>query len=113
MNDLKLQIKLEDFEKIDMRMGTVLSAEGIEGSDKLIKMEVDFGDTGKRQILAGIKAWYKIENLVGKQLPFVLNIEPREMMGLESQGMILAVDYKDKAVVLLPQENTENGAVIR
>jgi len=51
-------------------------------------MEVDFGDVGKRQILAGIKAWYDPSSLVGKQFPFVINIEPRKMMGFESQGML-------------------------
>ena len=113
MTDLKPQIKFEDFEKVDMRIGTVLSAEEVAESEKLIKMEVDFGELGKRQIIAGIKEWYKPEALVGKQLPFVINIESRKLMGLESQGMILAVDYADKAIILLPQNEAENGAIIR
>ncbi|MBW6441316.1 methionine--tRNA ligase, partial [Patescibacteria group bacterium] len=90
MNEPKPIIKFEDFAKIDIRLGTILSAEGVEGSEKLIKMEVDFGEIGKRQIIAGIKAWYSPETIVGKQLPFIINIEPRKMMGLESQGMVLA-----------------------
>lgn len=113
MDAQKPQIKFEDFAKVDMRVGTVLSAECVGGSEKLIKMEVAFGEMGKRQIIAGIKAWYKPEDLAGKQLIFVVNIEPKKMMGLESQGMVLAVDYDDKAVIILPQEKVDNGATIR
>ncbi len=113
MTEMKPLIKFDDFAKVDMRIGTVLLAEEIEGSEKLIKMEVDFGDLGKRQILAGIKSWYKPEELVGKQLPFVVNIEPRKMMGLESQGMILAADSDDKAVILLLEQTVINGTLIK
>lgn len=113
MNESKSLIKFDDFAKVDMRIGTVVLAKEIEGSEKLIRMEVDFGKLGKRQILAGIKSWYKPEDLVGKQLPFVINIEPRKMMGLESQGMILAADSDDKAVIFLPEESVENGTFIK
>lgn len=113
MTEMKPLIKFDDFAKVDMRVGTVVSAEDIEGSEKLIKMEVDFGDLGKRQILAGIKSWYGPEDLVGKQLPFVINIEPRKMMGLESQGMILAADSNDGAVILLPDQTVINGTLIK
>jgi len=113
MNEPKSLIKFDDFNKIDLRVGTVIFAEEVEGSEKLIRMEVDFGLLGKRQILAGIKAWYKPQDLMNKQLPFVLNIEPRKMMGLESQGMILAVDSGDKAVIFFLDESVENGAPIR
>lgn len=113
MNDPKTLIKYEDFSKVDMRIGTVLSAEEVEGSEKLINMKVDFGPLGERQILAGIKVWYRPEDLINKQLPFVINIEPRKMMGFESQGMILAVDSDDKAVIFLPEESVENGTAIK
>ena len=113
MNDAKPIIKFEDFSKVDMRIGTVISAEEIPGSEKLLKMEIDFGDVGKKQILTGIKTWYKPSDLVGKQFPFVINIEPRKMMGFESQGMILAADSNNVAVVLLPEKNVENGISIR
>lgn len=113
MNEARPSIKFEDFSKVDIRIGTVSSAEEIEGSDKLIKMQVDFGDMGTRQILAGIKAWYSPEDLVGRQIPFIINIEPRKMMGFESRGMVLAVDSDEKAVLLLPEESVENGALVK
>lgn len=113
MNELKPQINLEDFAKLDIRAGTVLSAEEIEGSEKLLKLSVDFGDFGKKQILSGIKLWYKPEDLEGKQYIFILNIEPRKMMGLESQGMILAVDSDERPVLLAPLEKVKNGSIVR
>ena len=102
-----------DFNKIDIRIGTVTSAEEVEGSEKLIKMEVDFGETGKRQILAGIKAWYKPEDLKGKQLPFIINIEPRKLMGFESQGMVLAADSNDNAVLFMLDKSVEDGTPVK
>lgn len=113
MNEVKPLIKFEDFEKVDMRIGTVLSVEEIEGSDKLLKLDVDFGEIGKRQILSGIKEWYKKDDLVGKQLAFVINIEPRKMMGFESQGMIMAVDSSSKPLLLKIEENTKDGSEIK
>ena len=113
MNEVKPLIKFEDFEKVDMRIGTVLSVEEIEGSDKLLKLDVDFGEIGKRQILSGIKEWYKKDDLIGKQLAFVINIEPRKMMGLESQGMIMAVDSSPKPLLLKIEENTKDGSEIK
>ncbi len=113
MTDLKPTIKFEDFSKVDMRIGKVISAEDIEGSDKLIRLEIDFGEIGKRQIIAGIKAWYKPQDLLDKQMAFVLNIEPKTMMGLESQGMVLAADSKDNAVILLTESSVENGTPIK
>jgi methionine--tRNA ligase beta chain len=113
MNESKSTIDFEDFSKIDIRIGTVVSAEELEGSEKLIKMKVDFGEMGDRQILAGIKAWCKPENLEGRQFPFIVNIETRKMMGFESQGMIMAVDSDDRVTLLLPEESVSNGAFVK
>ena len=113
MNEAKPLIKFDDFSKVDMRIGCVESAEEIEGSDKLIKMQVDFGDMGKRQILAGIKSHYAPADLIGKKFPFVVNIEPRTMMGYESQGMILAADFEDMPVIFHLDKDVNNGTVIR
>jgi methionine--tRNA ligase beta chain len=96
MTPVKPEISYEDFSKIDVRVGTILAAEKVEGSEKLIKLEVDFGEFGKRQILTGMARWYKPEDFVGMQTTFVLNLKPRKMMGLESQGMIFAVGLSDE-----------------
>lgn len=93
-------------------MGTVLVAEPVEGSEKLLRLEVDFGNE-KRQIISGIAKWYQPQDLVGKQLPFIVNLEPRNMMGLESQGMLIATGVGDEAVLLFPDKEIPAGANIR
>ena len=115
MKEAKPQVKYEDFAKVDVRIGTILTVERLEKSEKLMKLEVDFGELGKRKILAGIAAWYQPEELIGLQTTFVFNLEPRKMMGLESQGMLFAVGFNDdsKPVLLMPRENTENGDGVR
>lgn len=111
MKEAKQTINYDDFSKIDVRIGTIISAENVEKSTKLLKLEVDFGELGKRQILTGIAQWYKPEELVGMKTTFVINLEPRKMMGLESQGMIFALGLDDdkKPVFLLPKDEVENG----
>lgn len=104
-------INYDDFAKVELRIGTILEAEDIEGSEKLLKLQVDFGDE-KRQILSGIKKWYKAEKLVGKQAVFVTNLEPRQMMGLESNGMILCAD-SGKPVILKPSSKVPAGSRVK
>lgn len=85
-------ISIDDFHKLEIKIGQIKSAETIEGSDKLLKLSVDFGEESPRQVLSGIKNYFlNPEDLVGKKCAFATNLEPRKMMGLESQGMILAV----------------------
>jgi methionine--tRNA ligase beta chain len=106
-------INIDDFVKVEIRVGTVLEAEEVEGSEKLIRQIVDFGEE-KRQILSGIKKWYKPAQLVGKQFVYVYNLEPRMMMGLESQGMIMASEGKDgKPILLKPSSKVPPGSKIR
>ncbi len=83
-------ISFPDFQKIELRIGTIFSAEKIEGSEKLLKLSVDFGEAAPRQVVSGIAKTEKPASLVGKQFLFVTNLEPRMIMGLESQAMILA-----------------------
>ena len=84
-------ISIEDFAKLDIRVGTVVEATVPEGSDKLIRTVIDFGeDVGKRMVFSGIKEFYAPEDLVGRQLAYVLNLVPRKMMDEESQGMLVA-----------------------
>ncbi len=105
-------ISFDDFSKIELRVGTVLEAEEVEGSEKLIKLKVDLGEEAPRQILAGVKQWYEPEDLLGKQVVVIVNLEPRVMMGLESQGMMLAADSPDGPLFLTVPKEVPPGAII-
>jgi len=111
---MKPIISFEDFAKLDLRAGTVISAEAVPDSAKLVKLEVELGiELGKRQIVAGIQKAYSPENLVGKQIVIVANLEPRKLAGLESQGMLLAAHSGDGAPILLqPEKVAPNGNTI-
>src|SRR3972149_5746650 len=98
-------ISIDDFSKVEVRVGLVLEAENVEGSNKLIKLVVDIGPTSPeatkdlRIIFTGVRGYgYTPEDFANKKFLFVTNLEYRKMMGEESQGMILAVDYEDKPV---------------
>jgi methionyl-tRNA synthetase len=137
-------ITIDDFAKVQLKVGTIISAEELEGSEKLLKLQVDFGavipagetvptvipaeagiqlsaedsedekpENDIRQVLSGIKQWYKPEDLIGKQFVFVTNLAPRKMMGLESQAMIMAAEGTDKPIPLTVSETVPNGAGIR
>lgn len=102
---------IDDFAKIEIKIGTILTAEYIEGSDKLLRLTVDFAEAEPRQILSGIRKYYELDQLIGKQCPFVVNLEPRKMRGLYSNGMILASRTGDDKLALLhPNIETDNGA---
>ncbi len=90
---------IEEFQKADLRAGKVLSAERVEGSEKLLKLAVDIGEP--RQILSGIGKVYAPEDLVGKTIVMIANLEPRKMMGMESQGMLLAAHGDGGAPIIL------------
>lgn len=106
-------ITYEDFQKLDMRLGKVLVAEAVPDSDKLIRFELDFGEEKPRQILSAIREWYsEPEALVGKMMLFVVNLEPRMIRGLESQGMLMAVGA-DRPIFLIPEESVAPGAKVR
>ena len=106
-------IPYQEFAKIDLRVGKVVSAERVPNSRKLIKLVVDIGGE-QRQILAGLQKWYKPEDLVGKYVIVVANLEPKSMAGLVSQGMILAAPCGDeeKPVILTVAEPVKPGAKV-
>ena len=107
-----MEIPFEEFQKLDMRVGKVLEANQIPGSRNLIRMIVDFG-TEKRQAVAGLLQWYKPEDLVGKKYAFILNLQRRKFMGVESQCMILAAeDDKGNVVTLKPEKDIAEGSKI-
>lgn len=127
-------LTIDEFSKLEARIGVVLTAEAVEGSEKLIRLMLDFGlkrsgdrspdhsqkenglgeERDIRQILSGIKAWYEPADLIGKKMLFVINLAPRKMMGLESQGMLMAVDGLDgEPVFLVPEREVAPGAKVR
>ena len=106
-------ISIDDFKKVEIRIGEILSAEPIEGSDKLLKLKVNFG-TEERQVLSGIaKHFPDPKLLVGKRCPFVTNLAPRSMMGLESQAMILATGGDGETPFALFETVGVPGAKVR
>ena len=105
-------ITYDDFAKLEIRIGTIATAERVEGANKLLKLSVNFGDE-TRQIVSGIAEWYAPEALLGRQAPFLINLEPRTIRGVESQGMILAASVDERAVLLCPDELVPTGAEIR
>ncbi|MDO8428980.1 MAG: methionine--tRNA ligase [Candidatus Diapherotrites archaeon] len=102
-------VEFSDFEKLDIRIGAVLSAERIPNSDKLLKLEVDFG-LEKRQILTGMAEFYSPEHFVNKQFPFLLNIPVRKIRGLESQGMLLSPDVNGVPTLFALEKPVPNGS---
>lgn len=96
------KIKIEDFKKIDIAVGKILSAEKIPDTDKLLKLEVDLGEEKPRQIVSGISLFFPdCSVLVGKKCMFVANLEPRMIRGFESNGMIFALSTEDGKFSLL------------
>jgi methionine--tRNA ligase beta chain len=108
-----LEISFEEFMKLDLRVGEVVEAQQIAGSRNLIRMVVDFG-VEKRQSVAGLLRWYEPEELVGRKFAFILNLERKKFMGVESQCMIFAAeDSKGNVVLLVPEKDVEVGSKIR
>lgn len=106
-------ISYKDFSKIEIRIGTVKAAELIPETDKLIKCRIDFGEFGTRTIVSGIAEWKKPEELVGKQLPYVVNLAPRTLRGVESEGMLLAASDEDGVALLLPEREIPPGTKLK
>lgn len=104
-------ITFEDFKRIEIRVGKILSCEKIENADKLLKLQVDFGEF-ERQIVSGIAESFTPEELIGKKLPFIVNLEYRKFKGEESQGMLMAIDADEKTVLLEPSEDVKIGTLV-
>ena len=107
-------ISYEDFAKLEIKIGTITSVEIVEETDKLLKLAVDFGEPDQRQIISGIRTYFEDpQTLVGKQCPFLTNLEPRVIRGFESQGMILAASFEDKLGLLHPSVDLPSGTKIK
>ncbi len=102
---------IDEFKNVDLRIGKIIAAERVEGSEKLVKLQVDTGEP--RQLVAGIGKSYAPEDLVGKQIVVVTNLEPRKLMGVLSQGMLLAAHGEGgEPVILMPDHEVAPGSQI-
>lgn len=106
-------ITIDDLQKVEITIGKILSAEKVEGSEKLLKLSIDFAEAAPRQVISGIGKQYADPSvLVGQAFPFVTNLEPRMIMGLESQAMILAASSEAGLALLAPTVATPPGTKI-
>jgi methionyl-tRNA synthetase len=106
-------IEYDDFAKVELRVAEVLQAERVPKSDKLLKLSVNAGDPEPRQILAGIGQHYAPEQLVGKRVVIVANLKPRKLMGLESQGMVLAASDDTGLFVTSVAGDVKAGSTVK
>lgn len=106
---------MDDFSNIDLRVGLVTEAVRKEGSEKLIKLTVDFGDSGTRTIFTALYPLYNPDELINNQYIFIINLTPRKMMDEVSEGMIMAADdpSSTRPALLIPSEKTTPGAAVR
>jgi methionyl-tRNA synthetase len=107
-------INIDDFSKIEIKIGQIVEAEKLEESNKLLKLKVDFGNEDIRQVLSGIAKYYTPEEIINKKFAFVTNLEARKMLEYESQAMILAShDEKTNTVsILMPDKDVDNGSKV-
>lgn len=109
-----MDLTIDEFKKVQIKVGQILSAEKVENSEKLLKLSVDFGEESPRQVISGIQAYFSDPgDLVGKKCSFVTNLQPRSIMGLESQAMILAVSGEGYFSLLSPTDDTPPGATAK
>lgn len=106
-------ISFEDFQKLDIRIAKIITCEVVENADKLYKLTLDAGELGEKIVVSGIRDWYIPEELIGKKIVYLSNLEPKVIRGVESQGMILAAeDDKGNCVLLVPKKSIDSGTKI-
>ena len=108
---MKPSISYDEFQKMDLRIGTIKQAEAISGSKKLIKLTVDIGE--EKTVVAGIQGYYGAADLLNKQVVLVANLEPAKLMGVESQGMVLAAEDESGIHLLIPDVDTKPGSIVK
>lgn len=107
-------ISYEDFAKLEIKIGTIMNVEIVAGADKLLKLMVDVGEENPRQVVSGIREFFEDPQvLVGKQCPFLTNLETRVIRGFESQGMILAASAEESFALLHPHVSLAPGAKVK
>lgn len=106
-----MAVSFSDFKKLDLRIGKVENVEDVEGMDRLYKLTVNLGRE-RKTLLAGLKETHQPYELLGKSVVVVTNLEPREIRGIRSQGMLLAAVSGDKPVLLIPEEEVKSGSKV-
>ena len=104
-------VNYDDFKKLDLRVAKVIAAEEPEGSEKILRLTIDLGEE-ERQILAGIKSTYSPNDLIGKEIIVIANLESKKIMGMESQGMLLAANTENGPILLVPDREVPPGSKI-
>jgi methionyl-tRNA synthetase len=107
------RMTIDEFSKVELKVGSIVEAERVEGSEKLLKLKVNLGEENPRQILSGIGKHYTPEEVVGRQAVFITNLEPRMMMGLESNGMLLAASGDEKLALIGVDKELPPGSLVR
>lgn len=105
-------ITYDDFIKVELKIAKVVEAEEVVGAEKLLKLKIDLGDE-KRQIVAGIKKSYQAKDLIGREIVVVVNLEPRMVMGIESNGMLLAASDDNGPVLIRPDKEVTPGSGVK
>jgi len=105
-------ITFDDFKKVELKIARITEAEEVAGAEKLLKLQIDLGGE-KRQIVAGIKKSYLVKDLIGREIVVVANLEPRMVMGLESNGMLLAASDDSGPVLLRPDKDVPPGSGVK
>ncbi|MCR4369085.1 MAG: methionine--tRNA ligase [archaeon] len=105
------EIEYSDWQKLDIRIGTVIEAKKAQNADKLIVLQIDFGEE-KKQVVTAMAEFFDANYFVGKQIPVIVNLKPRTMRGLESAGMIVSAEADGKPVLLHPENKIANGSKV-
>lgn len=108
-----MNVSFEEFKKTELKIGKIKNVEEVEGLDKLYKLEVDLGESKPRTILAGVKEFFQPYELLGKSIVVVANLEPKEVRGISSEGMLLAAEVDGRPVLLVPEEAVKPGTTVR
>jgi len=105
-------VSFEDFKKIELKIATIKEAENIEGKDKLFKLSIEIGEEKPRTLVAGLKPHYSKEELLGKQIVVVANLDAKPLGGILSQGMLLAADENGAPILLQPDKKVKAGSEV-
>lgn len=104
-------ISIDEFRKVELKVATIKSAEAHPNADKLMVLQIDLGSE-QRQVCAGIRNYYTAEELVGKQIVVVANLETAKLRGFDSQGMLLAASDEGRVIILTPEKSVQAGAKV-